>query len=36
MWPKRLPSRVEISRASFEPFGDVKAHLKHFKPPQPL
>ena len=33
---KTLPSRVEISRASYEPLGDVEAHLKHFKPPQPL
>ena len=29
-------SRVEISRASYEPLGDFEAHLKHFKPPQPL
>ena len=29
-------SRVEISRASYEPLDDVEAHLKHFKPPQPL
>ena len=28
--------RVEISRASYEPLGDVEAHLKHFKPRQPL
>ena len=28
--------RVEISRASYEPLGDVEAHLKHYKPPQPL
>ena len=31
-----MSSRVEISRASYEPLGDVEAHLKHFKPPQPL
>ena len=30
------PPRVEISRALYEPLGDVEAHLKHFKPPQPL
>ena len=29
-------TRVEISRASYEPLGDVEAHLKHFKPPQPF
>ena len=29
-------TRVEISRASYEPLGDFEAHLKHFKPPQPL
>ena len=29
-------TRVEISRPSYEPLGDVEAHLKHFKPPQPL
>ena len=29
-------TRVEISRVSYEPLGDFEAHLKHFKPPQPL
>ena len=31
-----MESRVEISMASYEPLGDFEAHLKHFKPPQPL
>ena len=35
-YPLKKMSRVEISRASYEPLGDVEAHLKHFKPPQPL